>query len=201
MKKEVFNFKFEEYDRQILWGHFKKQFGHEKATDFVDWLEVRCSMFVFLRDQGDRKAHRVKLQEIIDNFKQSQKYLKQIGDSFDSFPQRTIDDTSGMKAFKIMDSRNFNQLYRGDAYHSLQKMIELLEKDLNEQPLRGKLKGKTVSFIKLLADDYEKILKEKPTVGSGGHFFKFIQKLFFILNLPFTKPTNAIKQALVKNKI
>jgi hypothetical protein len=197
MKKD---FRFSDEDRKLLYDHIRGRFGPKKATGFVDWLQVRCSTFVFLNSKGDRKANSLRLETMINNFKLSQKYLNEIGISFDPYPQRTFADTRGAKPFSIKDLHYFLNESRKEVFCSLQKVIDILETALTKQPLRAPLKGKTSSFIQCIAEDYETILKEKPTIRKGNHFFQFIQILFLTLKLPSKNPIRAIKEALKARK-
>jgi hypothetical protein len=194
------DFKFSCEDREQLWNHIRERFGPKKATVFVDWLQVRCSTFVFLNTKIDRTTHHQKLKKIIDHLKLSQRYLDQIGLSFDPFPQRTFADTEGQRAGKIMDTTYFINEYRDQAFDSLQKIIEILENALKEQPLQARLKGVTSTFVQCIADDYEKILKVRATSSPKDHFFQLIQLLFSALKLPSEYPIRAIKEALNARK-
>ena len=214
MKKKVLgydpNFKFSEDQREALWRIIRQKFGPKKAILLTDSLEFICKIQSW-REKRDEKVHRSMLTVMLRNLKQTEKHLEMLGGydenkepsfvAINPGPLRGIMDITAFKGITISSNpKNFDINFSSrnlsvKILPSLNNLIENLEYALKHQPAKpGAPKGSLPFFIRLVADDYQAKLGEKPK--NGGLFLKLIQRLLFVLKLPSDNPRRAVREAL-----
>jgi hypothetical protein len=201
------NFKFSEEDRETLWGIARKKFGPKKATVFVNWLLNDSQMLIPFKKPKGKRSHYEELQAMLINFRKTEKYLEIIrpfNGNWTAILPGTFKEMVENVAFKgisfssgpeIAQLNFWSKKFAAETLPSLRNLIKTLEDVLKVQPLiGGRPKSHLPSFIRVVAQDYEEILGERPK--NGGIFLKIIQELFSILELPSENPRRAIREAL-----
>ena len=199
------NFNFSEDQRKALWHIIKSKFDPKKASLLTDWLEIHCRTAGYLKSKTSKNSHRKMLSAILMNFQQTKIYLDMIEKiatdeyekAFNPVQPKMVEKSfhagiSGPKTFSInYDSK----LLAEEALRPLNRLIQNMEYALKVQPARaGTTRRSPSRFIKIIAQEYEEILGEKPK--NGGVFLRVVRQLLSVLDLPSQNPRRAIAEAL-----
>jgi hypothetical protein len=197
----IYEWRMTDTEKKEIQLILRNQTSKENIKVFISHLEFICDGKKHLLDQPKKAQERLNRDRILTDCKAALGHIKQI--SAGRIALWHMDTLKGYGTGSGVKSVSVDYLVEElenawAVVGPLDKFVTTLERHhQSEEKAQGRKKADSDYFIKNLRDIYIEHIG-MPTIRENGPFFRLVQCVLEIFNLPFADPSRAIKNALKK---